>query len=202
VKNLIKISIIFLLIFIITGCGNIDGGRNSIKNDNSVDKVIDKQIANATSSASDVLEQEPIMLTEKSLDELLKTEKKTDETKSDSVDYDLTEMSSDMVYAVVYHMMIDPATYIGKSFRIEGLYYAFYNEPADLYHHYCIVQDAAACCAQGLEFVWDDGTHVYPDEYPEDNTKVIIEGTFETYHMEGDSNLYGRLKDATFLHVF
>ena len=65
------------------------------------------------------------------------------------------------------------------------------------YYFYCVIQDATACCAQGLEFMWDDGTHVYPDEYPEDNAEVIIEGTFETYREEEDASLYCRLADAT-----
>lgn len=69
-------------------------------------------------------------------------------------------------------------------------------EPTQKYYFYCVIQDATACCAQGLEFVWDDGTHVYPDEYPEDNAKVIIEGTFETYREEEDASLYCRLADA------
>lgn len=69
-------------------------------------------------------------------------------------------------------------------------------EPTQKYYFYCVIQDATACCAQGLEFVWDDGTHVYPDEYPEDNAEVIIEGTFETYREE-DASLYCRLADAT-----
>lgn len=59
-----------------------------------------------------------------------------------TVDYDLTQMSSDMVYATVYQLMVKP------------------------------------------------------DEYPEDNAEVIIEGTFETYREE-DASLYCRLADAT-----
>ena len=65
------------------------------------------------------------------------------------------------------------------------------------YYHYCIIQDATACCAQGMEFVWGDGSHVYPDEYPAEDADVIVEGTFETYREEGDSNLYCRLANAT-----
>ena len=38
------------------------------------------------------------------------------------VDYDLTQMNGDMVYATVYQMMADPSTYEGKTFRMEGLY--------------------------------------------------------------------------------
>lgn len=112
------------------------------------------------------------------------------------VDYDLTSMSSDMVYATVYQMMVDPDAYIGKTLCMDGLYYAAYDEVSKKYYHYCLIQDAAACCAQGLEFVWGDGSHVYPDEYPKENEEVRVQGVFETYQEDGDSNLYCRLKDA------
>ena len=59
-----------------------------------------------------------------------------------------------------------------------------------------MIQDATSCCAQGMEFVWENGTHIYPDEYPEDNAEIVVEGTFETYKEEGDQNLYCRLSDA------
>jgi hypothetical protein len=114
-----------------------------------------------------------------------------------TVDYDLTVMNSDMVYATVYQMMMEPEEYEGKIFRMEGSYYTVYSENTKKYYHYCIIRDATACCAQGMEFVWDDGSHVYPDEYPEENADVIVEGTFETYTESGDSNLYCRLKNAS-----
>jgi hypothetical protein len=80
---------------------------------------------------------------------------------------------------------------------MNGLYYAGYYEPAAKHYHYCIIQDALACCAQGIEFIWRNGSHVYPDEYPEENAKIVVQGTFETYREDGDGNLYCRLKDAT-----
>lgn len=48
-----------------------------------------------------------------------------------------------------------------------------------------------------MEFVWDDGSHVYPDEYPEENENVVIEGIYETYKDEGDDSLYCRLQNST-----
>lgn len=121
----------------------------------------------------------------------------TTETSDNSIDYDLTLMGSDMVYATVYQMMVDPETYIGKTFRITGTYYPVYVDATGKYYHYCIIQDATACCAQGMEFVWDDGSHVYPDEYPEENAEITVTGTFETYQEENDQNLYCRLIHAT-----
>lgn len=115
----------------------------------------------------------------------------------EKVDYDLTEMNRDMIYATVYQMMADPDQYTGKTFRMEGTYYAVYYEPTQQYYHYCIIQDAMACCAQGMEFVWEDGSHIYPDEYPVEDADIIVEGIFETYRETGDSNLYCRLANAS-----
>lgn len=64
------------------------------------------------------------------------------------------------------------------------------------YYHYCIIKDAQVCCSQGLEFVWRDGTHVYPDEYPKDETEIEVTGTFETYKESKDDMLYGHLVNS------
>ena len=37
----------------------------------------------------------------------------------------------------------------------------------------------------------------YPDEYPEANAEVVVEGTLETYREDGDDTLYCRLANAT-----
>ena len=79
------------------------------------------------------------------------TEAESESVKKDGeVDYDLTVMGADMVYATVYQMMIDPKSYIGKSFKIRGNYYSSYSKDKDVYYHFCMIKDAAACCAQGL----------------------------------------------------
>ena len=192
-KNLKKCIVLFLCILLITGCGNkksTDG--KGVNNTNSVDKVIDNQIANeATESEEASSNVESSKDTE---DTISRAEdvRNTDGT----VDYDLTQMSSDMVYATVYQMMVMPEEYEGKTFRIDGNFYATYYEATKKYYFYCVIQDATACCAQGMEFVWENGTHIYPDEYPEDNAEIVVEGTFETYKEEGDQNLYCRLSDA------
>lgn len=114
---------------------------------------------------------------------------------TEGVDFDLTKMSPDMVYAMVYQMMTEPATYEGKVFRINGTYYASFFETNNQYYHYCIIKDALACCTQGMEFIWGDGTHAYPDEFPNEGDVVEITGTFETYS-EGDGRLYCRLNHS------
>ena len=112
------------------------------------------------------------------------------------VDYDLTLMGSDMVYATVYQLMVDPQTYEGKTFKIEGQYFPTFYEPTQKYYHYCLITDALACCSQGLEFVWEDGTHSYPEEYPQQGADILITGTFETYQESGDTSLYCRLQES------
>ena len=197
-KNLKKGMILFLCILLIIGCSNKKGTNGKgVNNTNSVDKVIDNQIANEDSKTETTESDKASSNVESNKDaEDTISEAKDVRNTDGTVDYDLTQMSSDMVYATVYQMMVAPEEYEGKTFRIEGNFYATYYEAAKKYYFYCIIQDATACCAQGMEFVWEDGSHIYPNEYPEDNTEIVVEGTFETYKEEGDQNLYCRLSNA------
>ena len=107
-------------------------------------------------------------------------------------------MGSDMVYSSVYQLMYDTDEYIGKKIKIKGQYYSAYDETTGQYYHFVLIADAAACCSQGIEFVWGDGSHVYPDEYPADETEVEVTGTFETYKDYPDAPYdYARLGNST-----
>ena len=107
----------------------------------------------------------------------------------DGIDVDLTVLSSSMVYAEVYNMMTVPSQYVGKIIKMQGIYDTMYDDSTDKQYYFCIIQDATACCAQGIEFVLEDES-TYPD--PQETVTVI--GRFETY-MEGE-NMYCTLKDA------
>ena len=197
-KNLKKCMVLFLCILLITGCSNkksTDG--KGFNNTNSVDKVIDNQIADEDRKNETTEGEEASSNVESNKDTEDTISGAEDVRNTDgTVDYDLTQMSSDMVYATVYQMMVTPEEYEGKTFRIDGNFYATYYEATKKYYFYCVIQDATACCAQGMEFVWENGSHIYPDEYPEENAEIVVEGTFETYKEEGDQNLYCRLSDA------
>mgnify|MGYP007110401609 FL=1 len=120
---------------------------------------------------------------------------KSEEPKADGqVDYDLSSMGPDMVYATIYQMMIDPKSYVGKSFKVTGNYYSSYSKENDQYYHFCMVKDAAACCAQGLELLWADESMNRHENCPDEEALVTVEGVFETY--EEGQNTYGRLKDV------
>jgi hypothetical protein len=183
---------------ILSACG---GPRKGILPSNNVSAIVESQIASESeSSSSDTKSNgsgevsETGSAAETTVNPLLPELKPTNK---DGIDYDLTAMDGDLIYASVYQMMVEPELFEGKVIKITGRYYASFYDPNNRYYHYVIIEDAMACCAQGMEFVWDDGNHVYPDEYPEDNTYVEVVGTFETYE-ESDGQIYCRLKDASF----
>lgn len=106
---------------------------------------------------------------------------------TDTVDVDLTQLSSTMVYSEVYAMATEPEQYIGKTVKMQGLFATQKYNGARLYA--CIVQDATACCAQGLEFELTE-EFVYPDDYPETGAEITVVGTFDFYKEEVDGNYY------------
>lgn len=109
------------------------------------------------------------------------------------VDIDLTTLSKTMVYSEVYNIMVSPDEYVGKTMRMSGFYNEWLDETTGNRYFYCIIQDATACCAQGIEFILTDD-YKYPDDYPEAGAIATVVGRFDTY-MEGEY-LYCTLRDA------
>ncbi len=103
---------------------------------------------------------------------------------TDKIDVDLTALSSTMVYAEVYNMMSYPENYIGKTIKMEGQFAFYLDEATGNYYFACIIQDATACCAQGMEFILTDD-YIYPDDYPEVAEEIRVIGVFDTYQ-EGE----------------
>ncbi|MBR5767647.1 MAG: hypothetical protein IKX86_03085 [Clostridia bacterium] len=114
------------------------------------------------------------------------------ETPDDAaVEVDLTKLSSTMVYAEVYNMTSAPGNYMGKTVRMRGAF--TYAEGDGRYYFACIISDATACCAQGIEFVLRD-ERKFPDEYPKTGEEITVVGVFDTY-FEGTYQ-YCQLIDA------
>ena len=185
-------------VVLISGCGKQTDNGKGINNGKTVDKVIESQVKKEEQKKTEESTKEDTQKNDHQ-----NTDTQTPESVQGSVnapeasvDVDLSVMDSDMIYATVYQMMSDPEQYVGKTFRIEGKFYVTYDEMTKSQYYYCVIKDATECCAQGLEFVWGDGSHIYPDEYPTDGTEVIVDGTFELY-MENDSR-YCRLANADF----
>ena len=120
-----------------------------------------------------------------------------------AVDIDLTALSGIMVYSEVNSMISFPDNYIGKTVKMQGQFniYQVTDENGafipDKMFFACMIADATACCAQGLEFALA-GEPVYPDEYPELGAEITVVGTFEWY--EEDGCRYYRLGNASFVN--
>ncbi len=93
-------------------------------------------------------------------------------------DIDLTAMSSTMVYSQVSEMMTSPDRYLGKTVKMRGTMSIM--ESTDRNYYACIIKDATACCASGIEFV-PVAAFDYPADYPKDGAEVIVIGVFDTY---------------------
>ena len=124
--------------------------------------------------------------------------KKPDPIKTEnvSVDVDLTTLSSTMVYSEVLNIMTYPETYVGKTIKMRGIFAYYHDEQTGQYYFGCIIQDATACCAQGIEFILTDD-YLFPDDYPEEGEIVTVAGEFLIYQ-ENDLN-YFTLKDSKLL---
>ena len=85
---------------------------------------------------------------------------------SNGVDVDLTVLSSTIVYSEVYNMLYnDPAHYLGKTVKARGTFsiYQLVTDGVlqpDPVSYACIISDAAACCAEGMEFVLEGDLHL------------------------------------------
>ncbi|MBR1731507.1 MAG: hypothetical protein IJ725_03635 [Ruminococcus sp.] len=167
-KKYIAVFALIVMTFTLCSCSDSSVSKNNSES-NSVKDVINQQIEgeNKTSSTT-------------------KSEEKTSGNKA-KAEVDLTELNSTMVYSEVYHMTYEPEKYIGKTVRMRGVTDIYKDE--DKTYYSCLIKDAAACCAKGIEFELDDGA-----EYPKLNDEVVVYGKFDTYS-EGVYR-YCRLIDA------
>ena len=110
-------------------------------------------------------------------------------TGTGTYDLDLTTLSSTMVYAEVNNMMISPDNYAGKSIKMTGTCDVYHDEATGKTYYACIIKDATACCASGIEFELTGG------DYPNKDDEVTVAGTFDTYEEGGAT--YAVLRNAT-----
>ncbi len=214
-KKIISILLTAIAVVIITSCGKngntagrdmnaqtnvqsvLEQGMaaqdNADEPDNAV--ITDDEITDEQNDTNNEAAGEQTDMNDDAAGELSDTENENTgmQAGTDGVDVDLTVLSSTMVYSEVYDMMYYPENYIGKSVKMKGMYAGYHDESTDKYYHACIIQDATACCAQGIEFEPIDD-YKYPDDYPAEGQEVCVTGVFDTYE-EGE-NTYCTLKDA------
>ncbi len=179
--------LLILVSITVSGCKSTPKTETKIEKKNAVEAVIDEQVAKleeadkendkaSTNLGTSITGQDDGF--EKRLDEARNIKPEN------GIDYDLTTMGSDMVYATVYLMMTDPSSYEGKKVKMSGQYYAAWYEPRKTYYNYCFISDAAGCCSQGIEFAMGE-EYKYPNDFPDDDTDITVIGTFETYMEDG-----------------
>lgn len=101
------------------------------------------------------------------------------------LDYDLTKMNANMVYAQIFNLMLSPEEYANKTFKMQGDFLKLTN-PAGQTAYAVIIKDALACCTQGLEFKYDFGQNE-----PQDGQQLTVIGTYTlTKTQEGMSYSY------------
>ncbi len=111
------------------------------------------------------------------------------------VDVDLTQLSSTMVYAQVFDMLVSPDTYAGKTIRMRGTFtqYRAAEESPVLVpgrqYFACVITDALACCSQGIDFELA-GSPAYPQDYPAPGSEITVVGEFRQVDRDGYSYTY------------
>ena len=99
-------------------------------------------------------------------------------------DIDLSRMSGTMVYGQVYQMVMYPSKYLGKHIKMKGIFSSYYDEELERRFYGCVIQDALACCSQGLAFELAKPRE-FPKEYPAEGDAIIVEGDFDYEKDEG-----------------
>lgn len=174
-KNLKKLHLYFicfnLLILSFFSCNKKDVNNPYSSERNQLKKSIE---------ATDVIEAEK----SKELEKSLSKNQKSEDLK---IDYDLTNMSSTMIYAEVFNMLIEPEKYENKRVKMKG-FFTIYNEGSKDEVYSVIVPDATACCQQGIEFFYD-----FKDNKPVANSEITVTGIFNV-HMLNDGISYNYIK--------
>ncbi len=103
--------------------------------------------------------------------------KKESNESLDDIDYDLRTMSETMVYSHIFDLMLNPTEYENTRFIINGSL----EEKLDLNtgetFYVIFIEDAAACCVQGLEVVFPEDVSI-PIFLPQ---TVNLQGTIGVY---------------------
>ena len=93
-------------------------------------------------------------------------------------------MSGTMVYGQVYQMVMYPSKYLGKHIKMKGIFSSYYDEELERRFYGCVIQDALACCSQGLAFELAKPRE-FPKEYPAEGAVITITGDFDFENDEG-----------------
>ncbi len=98
---------------------------------------------------------------------------------TEKVDFDLSTMKPNMVYAQVFDMLVSPETYENKIIRMKGNFEIYEASEIMGISYAVIIYDALACCQQGIEFRYDFGNNL-----PEKGSEITVTGKFILSELE------------------
>lgn len=165
-----------------------------------VETLLSEAVEESSSTAVSVIEESSADATVTGSEKTDKAQEEPgDPAETQGSDYiDLTEMSGTMVYSQVYNMVYYPERFTGTKVKMQGTFSDYLDIASGKRYFGCIIQDATACCAQGIEFnPTDDFT--YPEDFPADGDIVTVEGEFDTYIEDGAK--YCTLRNAQILDI-
>lgn len=199
-KGKVGLLLLFCTVLMFSGCGNQNmvqeiAEKNNASSESSTKNatpVSDSENTSEETSAEETFEADELAEdANNALGEEENTEESSENEGTSENDggskgkfIDLTKMSSTMVYSEVSNMMISPEEYVGKKIKMNGTFSVYDSEENGKRYFSCIIQDATACCASGIEFELK-GKHKYPKDYPEDETEITVVGIFDTYKEDG-----------------
>ena len=183
-----------------TGCAGAASGSRVGNRPTGAKDVIESQIAAAESTAVSettvsLPTEETTTFTESVTESISESPADTSSDSDEEFDIDLTIDNADLIYAEVFAMVYTPEDYVGKTVKMKGQFVFYYDEEGCQYLYACLIKDAMACCAQGLEFI-PAGDCVYPDDFPPALTEINVTGTFNI--LEDDGEIYCALTDAVY----
>lgn len=187
-KRAIRYLLCLILILSLAGCGGNEAARKAGNQPAGVKDILEQAKAASEKQGSS-------LPAEQGTTAATPAGKNTTESPDDGepVDVDLTALSGALVLSEVTNMLSSPKNYIGKTVKMRGSFASFPNPVTGGYYFTCMIQDAAACCAQGMEFILA-GDLTYPDDYPPVKSIICVIGVFDTYQEGG--NTYCTLRDA------
>ena len=102
------------------------------------------------------------------------------------IDVDLTTLSTEKLYSVLYGIIRDSEEHVDEVFRIRGIYRRSTQTDNGRIYHACVVPNENEAYTQGMEFILGPAYN-YPDDYPEEGQEIVVTGVFKLYLDNGST---------------
>lgn len=118
------------------------------------------------------------------------------EPDTNGVDLDLSGLSITMVQAEYERIISNADDYIGKTIKVFGSFRTYLTDDAGGIAYYVIIIPGDDCCQMGFEFK-RDGNYTFPDDYPAQNSMILISGTLDRHEVFNSLSLYISVDEFT-----